>query len=187
MIVCGIRVMMRMGVRIIGPVLPLFVQGIAAPGVKIASLTGTISGLASAASAIGAVFLGRLADRRGPRLVLLFCGAAASGLYAAQAWTQTTTQLMILQMLSGIAMGGILASVSALQAAMAPKGRYGAVYGVDTSMVAAANAISPMLGAALTATFGLSSVFLGAAAIYAVATVVVASTVRTSQKERAAT
>lgn len=178
MIVCGIRVLMRMGVRIIGPVLPLFTQGIAAPGVKIASLTGTISGLASAASAIGAVFMGRIADRKGPRKVLIVCGAAASVLYAAQTWTQTTTQLLILQMLSGIAMGGILASVSSLQAAMAPKGRYGAVYGVDTSMVAAANAISPMLGAALTATFGLSSVFLGAAAIYGAATLIVAAAVK---------
>jgi MFS family permease len=70
-------------------------------------------------------------------------------------------------------MGGILASVSSLQAALAPKGRYGAVYGVDTSMVAAANAISPMIGAALTATFGLTSVFYGAAVVYALATVIV--------------
>jgi hypothetical protein len=40
-------------------------------------------------------------------------------------------------------------------------------------MVAAANAISPMIGAALTATFGLTSVFYGAATIYAIATVIV--------------
>jgi hypothetical protein len=44
-------------------------------------------------------------------------------------------------------------------------------------MVAAANAISPMIGAALTATFGLSSAFLGAAVIYGLATVIVAAVV----------
>ena len=83
-------------------------------------------------------------------------------------------QLLVLRTIAGVAMGGILASVSALQASMAPKGRYGAVYGIDTSLVAGANAISPMIGATLTATFGLTSVFFGAATIYALATIVAA-------------
>ncbi|HUT18436.1 MAG TPA: MFS transporter [Anaerolineae bacterium] len=173
MLVCGIRVLMRMGVRIIGPVLPLFIQSIATPGTKIASLTGTIAGFGSAASAVGAVFMGRLADRIGPQRILIVCGAAASVLYAAQGRVQTPTQLLALNVASGVAMGGILASISTLQAALAPKGRYGAVYGVDTSLVAAANAISPMIGAALTATVGLTSVFYGAAVVYALATVIV--------------
>jgi DHA1 family multidrug resistance protein-like MFS transporter len=173
MLVCGIRVLMRMAARVIGPVLPLFIQSIAAPEAKIASLTGTISGLASAASAIGALLLGRLADRVGPRRILVVCGAAAAILHTAQAWVQTPMQLLILRTVAGIAMGGILASISALQAALAPKGRYGAVYGVDTSLVSGANAIAPMVGAALTATFGLASMFYGAAVIYAVATVIV--------------
>jgi MFS family permease len=86
---------------------------------------------------------------------------------------QTSTQLLVLRTIAGIAMGGILASISSLQATLAPKGRYGAVYGVDTSMVAGANAIAPMIGAALTASFGLNSMFYGAAVIYAIATVVV--------------
>jgi len=177
MVVCGIRVLMRMAVRVVGPVLPLFVQEMVGPEAKVASLTGTISGLGSATSAIGAVLLGRLVDRIGPRRILLVCGSIACVLYALQAWTQTPLQLLVLRTLSGVAMGGILTSVSALQASLAPKGRYGAVYGIDTSMVAAANAISPMIGAALTATFGLSSAFLGAAAVYGLATVIVAAVV----------
>jgi DHA1 family multidrug resistance protein-like MFS transporter len=173
MLVCGIRVLMRMAGRVIGPVLPLFIQSIAAPEAKIASLTGTIAGFASAASAIGAVLMGRLADRIGPRRILIVCGVAASILHTAQAWVQTPTQLLVLRTVAGVAMGGILASISALQATLAPKGRYGAVYGVDTSLVAGANAIAPMIGAALTATFGLASIFYGAAVIYAIATVIV--------------
>ena len=72
-------------------------------------------------------------------------------------------------------MGGILASISALQATLAPKNRFGAVYGVDTSAVAAANAAAPMIGAGLAAGWGLHSVFLGAAAMYGLATVAVVS------------
>ena len=182
MIICGIRVLMRVGVRIIGPVMALFVQSIAAPGAKIASLAGTISGAAAAASAVGAVLMGRLADRIGPKRILVTCGLAATALYGAQAFAHTPLQLGVLRTLSGVAMGGILASVSSLQASLAPKGRYGAVYGVDTSLVAAANAIAPMIGAALTASFGLTSVFFGAAAVYALATAIVVAVVpRTAQ------
>lgn len=174
MIVLSLRVMMRMAVRLVGPVLPLFIQELAAPDAKIASLTGTISGFASAASALGAVVMGRLADRIGARRILLVCGTLACVLYAAQAWTQTPMQFLVLNTTAGVAMGGILASISALQASLAPQGRYGAVYGIDTSLVAAANAISPMIGATLTATFGLTSVFFGAATMYALATIIAA-------------
>jgi DHA1 family multidrug resistance protein-like MFS transporter len=176
-IVFGIRVLVRMGMRIIGPMLPLFVQQIAAPGARVASLTGTIEGASAAASAVAAVTLGRISDRIGYRRILLVCSTAACVLSGLMAGVHNTTQLLILRALTGAAMGGILASVSALQATLAPKERFGAVYGVDTSVVAGANAVAPMIGAGMAASWGLTSVFLGAAAVYAVATVVVAAAV----------
>jgi DHA1 family multidrug resistance protein-like MFS transporter len=176
-IVFAIRMLMRMGMRVVGPMLPLFVQEIAAAGTKVASLTGTIEGLGAAAAAVAAVTLGRISDIIGHRRILLMCGAIACVLHGAMAGVQTPTQLLILRTVSGAAMGGILASISALQAALAPKDRFGAVYGVDTSIVAGANAAAPMIGAALAVSWGLPSVFLGAAAMYGVATVVIAAMV----------
>ena len=129
------------------------------------------------ASALAAVLLGRASDKFGSRRILVICGATAGVLFGLQAWAQNTTQLLTLRALAGVAMGGILASVSTLQAAMAPKERYGAVYGVDTSMVAAANAVAPMIGAGLTAGFGLPSVFAGAAAMYGAAAILAAAAV----------
>ena len=177
LIVFGIRVLMRTAFRIVGPIMPLFIQQLAAPGVKIASLTGTITGLASAASAGAAILFGRLADRIGPRRILLACGTAACIAYGAQGFAQTPTQLLILRMFDGAAMGGIVASVSTLLAALAPKDRFGAVYGIDTSLTAAANAVAPMIGAALTAAWGLPAAFFGAAAMFGLATFTVATTV----------
>jgi len=183
----GVRMLINMAFGVIAPILPLFLQTIARPDVKIASLAGTISGLASAASAGAAIVMGRVSDRAGPRRVLLVCGALAGVLFCLQAWVQTPAQLLLLRVLAGIATGGILASVSSLLAALAPKQRYEAVYGVDTSMMAAANAIAPMLGAALTASWGLSSAFLGAAAMYGLATVVVAAAVPGRRGEKDST
>ncbi len=173
MIVLGIRVLMRVAFRVLSPVLPLFIQSIAPPGTKIASLTGTIAGFASATSAVATIILGRLSDKIGPKPVLLVCSAVAGVGYALQSGVQTPTQLLTLRILTGAAGGGIMTSVSALQAMLVPKDRFGAVYGIDTSMVAAANAIAPMAGAFLTATWGLTSAFIGAAAIYGVATLIV--------------
>ncbi len=180
--VFGIRVLMRTAFRIVGPVIPLFIQELAAPGVRVASLTGTITGLASATSAGSAIVLGRVGDRVGPRRVLLACSAVACALYGLQAWVRTPTQLLILRVIVGAAMGGVVASVSALLAALAPKDRFGAVYGMDTSITAAANAVAPMVGAAMTASWGLRSAFLGAAAMYGLATIVVAALVPSNSK-----
>jgi DHA1 family multidrug resistance protein-like MFS transporter len=167
----GVRMLMSIAFGIIGPILPLFLQTIAAPGVKIASLSGTISGLASAAGAGSAIVMGRVSDRVGPRRVLLACGAVAGVLFGLQAWVQTPVQFLVLRVLASVATGGILAAASSLLAALAPRNRFGAVYGVSTSIMAGANAVAPMLGAALTASWGLTSAFLGAATMYAVATV----------------
>jgi DHA1 family multidrug resistance protein-like MFS transporter len=185
MVVFGIRVLMRMADLVVSPILALFIQQLAAPGVKIASITGTISGLASATSAVSAIFLGRVSDRVGPRRVLMACGTVACALYVFQSWVHTPYQLLLLRVLGGATMGGIVAAMSALLASLAPKDRFGAVYGMDTSIVAAANAIAPMVGATLSATWGLTAPFLGAAAMYGLATAVVASVVPAKRIEDA--
>lgn len=182
LVVFGIRVLMRTAFRIVGPVMPLFVQQIAGPDAKIASITGTITGLASATSAASAIVFGRLGDRIGTRRILLSCGSAVGVLYGLQGLVRTTTQFLILRVLAGAFMGGVVAATSALLAELAPKDRFGAVYGINTSLTAAANAIAPMVGAALTASWGLSSAFFGAAAMYGLATAVIALLVPAPEK-----
>lgn len=182
LVVFGIRVLMRTALRIVGPIMPLFVQQLAGPDAKVASLTGTITGLSSATSAVSAIVFGRLGDRVGTRRILLGCGAAISVLYGLQGWVSTTAQFLILRVLAGAFMGGIVAATSALLAELAPKDRFGAVYGINTSLTAAANGAAPMVGAALTASWGLSSAFFGAAAMYGLATAVIALFVPTPKK-----
>jgi DHA1 family multidrug resistance protein-like MFS transporter len=182
--VFSVRVLMRTAFRIVSPVLALFIQQLAAPGVRVASLTGTITGVASAVSAGSSIFMGRSSDKFGPRRILTACGTAACLLYILQGWAQTTTQFLILRALNGVAMGGVVAATSALLAELAPRDRFGAVYGVNTSLTAAANAFAPMIGAALTARWGLSSAFLGAGVMYGLATLVVAAAVPGKKAEQ---
>jgi len=165
----GIRFIVRLGVRLIGPVLPLFVQSLVLPTARLATITGLISGVQAGASAIGAVTLGRASDRIGYRRVLLACATGAAILYVPQFFVTTPWQLLILQGGVGLVMSGVLASISALLANLAPEGRQGAVYGVDASVVSAANAVGPMIGASIAAAVGLRAPFLFTAGVLALA------------------
>ncbi len=161
--VFSIRVLVRLGMRMLGPILPLFIQSLVPTTARVASLTGLISGAGAASSAVGAVTLGRASDRIGYRRVLLTCTFLAAVLYVPQFFVVNPWQLLVLQVLLGLVMSGVLASISALQANLAPEGHQGAVYGVDASVVSAANAVAPMLGASVAAAWGLRVPFLLAA------------------------
>ena len=183
----GIRFAMRLGVRLLGPVLPLFVQSLVPATARLATITGLISGVQAGASAIGAVTLGRASDRIGYRRVLLACAAGSAILYVPQFFVTTPWQLLVLQGAVGLLMSGVLASMSALLATLAPEGRQGAVYGVDASVVSAANAVGPMLGASIAAAVGLRAPFLLTAAVLALGVGLVWFLVPATGKEKSST
>jgi DHA1 family multidrug resistance protein-like MFS transporter len=166
----SVRFVVRAATRLMGPVLPLFVQSLAPTATHIASLTGLVSGVQALASAVGAVTIGRASDRLGYRRVLLFCAAGVAVLYVPQFFVTTPVQLIVLQAGLGLLMSGVLAAISALLANLSPEGHQGAVYGVDASVVSMANAVGPMVGATLAASLGLRSPFLLAAGAFALAT-----------------
>lgn len=165
----GTRVVMNFGLRIMGPMLPLFVQSLMPGQGRVASVTGLITGARAATGALGAVALGRVGDRIGHRRVLVACALGAAVLYAPQFLVVTPTQLLILQAAAGVATGGIMASVSATLAQLAPEGRQGVVYGLDSSANSVARAIAPMAGAAIAASLGTRFIFLCAAGVFALA------------------
>jgi DHA1 family multidrug resistance protein-like MFS transporter len=165
-----IRAIVRAAARLTVPVLPLFIQSLAPSTTRIASLTGLISGVRAATGAIGAVTLGRASDRLGYRRVLLACAGGVALIYVPQFFVTNPWQLLVLQGLLGLVMSGVLASISALMANLAPEGHQGAVYGADASVVAMANAVGPMLGATVAATLGLRAPFLLAAGLFFLAT-----------------
>ncbi len=167
----SIRLLVRMATRLMAPVLPLFIQEIAAETARIASLTGLVSGVRAAMGAVGSVTLGRASDRLGYRRVLLACTAGVVLLYVPQFFVTTPWQLLVLQGALGLVMSGVLAAISAMMSTLAPEGRQGAVYGVDASVVSTANAVGPMLGASVAAAWGLRVPFLLAAGAFALATI----------------
>jgi DHA1 family multidrug resistance protein-like MFS transporter len=169
----AVRLLSRLGDRILVPLLPLFIASLLTGG-QVASIAGLVVGIAAASSAVGAVVLGRVSDRLGQRRVLIVCTLTAAALYLPQSFVTNVVQLTILQAATRVALGGTLASVSAAMATLAPEGRQGAVYGVDASVVSAANAIGPLGGAILAVAVGLRPTFMCVAGVFVLASLGVA-------------
>jgi DHA1 family multidrug resistance protein-like MFS transporter len=184
LIMFATRVVMNFGLRIMGPMLPLFVQALMSAGERVASVTGLITGARAATGALGAIVMGRIGDRIGHRRVLMACALGAAVLYAPQFLVVTPTQLLILQATAGVTTGGIMASVSAMLAELAPEGRQGVVYGLDSSANSVARAIAPMAGAAIAAGLGLRYIFLCAAGVFALAAFGVAGLLARTEESR---
>jgi DHA1 family multidrug resistance protein-like MFS transporter len=163
-----IRMLARMGSQIMAPMLPLFIQELVQGPARLATIAGTISGLGAFAAAAGASFLGRQSDRVGHRRLLLICLSGLAVFYVPQSLVTSPSQLGLLQVVSSFLMAGVLASVSALLARMVPEGRQGAVYGVNTTIVAGAAAMAPMLGASAAIWWGLRSIFVVASGLFVV-------------------
>lgn len=165
----GVCLLMRLGARLLGPVLPLFVQTIAPPDARVASLNGLISGVSAAAGAVGALGLGWVGDRADSRGILIACALVSAVCYVPQYFAADPIALLLWQIGTGLAMGGILASISASLARLAPAGQEGIVYGLEATVVSVANAVGPMMGSAIAVWVGLRVPFLVAAGIYGLA------------------
>ncbi|MBN1203106.1 MAG: MFS transporter [Anaerolineae bacterium] len=148
------------------PFLSLFVELLLPKSERVATVTGLIVGVASFAGAVSAIYLGRLADRIGPRIVLIWASAVAGVGYAAQGLAGSVWIIVLLQALAGIAVGGIMPTLSALLARYTPPGKEGAVYGLDNSIFSTGRTIAPLVGSTLAVWFGLRSIFVIAGLIY---------------------
>jgi DHA1 family multidrug resistance protein-like MFS transporter len=166
--VLGVRLAMRLASGMAGPTLPLFVEAISPPNTRVATMTGLISGANALGGAVGGRKLGQLGDHVGHRSILVTCALASVLCYVPQSMVDHSIWLVPLQAGAGLAMGGILASISASLATLAPRGREGIIYGVDASVISVANAIGPMTGSSLAAWLGLRAPFLAAAVVFGI-------------------
>ena len=161
-----VRLLLMLGSRLPRPTLPLFVEAISSPGTRVATITGVITGAGALGGAVGGRELGKLSDRVGYRKILISCALLSILCYTGQSLVERSLWLAPFQVGIGLAMGGILASVRALLADLAPEGREGIVYGVENSVSSVANAIGPMTGSALAAAIGLRAPFLAASLVF---------------------
>jgi DHA1 family multidrug resistance protein-like MFS transporter len=161
----AVMLVVRLASSAIQPITPLFVQELAPGTTDASSLAGLVLGVLGLTSAISAVILGRLGDRRGYRRILLACAFAAGLLYLPMAAAQHPWQLVALQALFGVAAGGLIPAANALIAHATPPERRGVVYGVMAASASLGGFIGPLAGAALAAALGFRATFIATAVL----------------------
>ena len=177
-----------LGINLTTPIMALFILSLnGGESQGTASTTGLVIGAAALTSAISAVYLGRLGDRIGHTTVLIGSALLAVVLYLPQAFVTAPWQLVALQALSGLAVGGLIPSIAALMNVWSPAGNQGATYGLDNSVQASARAVSPLIAAAVAMWAGYHGVFFTAAIVYALIAVVALAVVKAATARGAVT
>ena len=164
-----------LGRNMLTPILPLFIATLPLASSGVNTVIGLIVGIAAATGTMSAIYLGRLGDRVGHRVILIVCAALAALLYLPQSLVTEVWQLLVLQALTGIAVGGLTPSLAALLSRYTEPGQEGSVYGLDNAIVSASRTVAPLLGAALVSAvhvlgfdgFRYRSIFLFTAAFFA--------------------
>jgi DHA1 family multidrug resistance protein-like MFS transporter len=165
LITYSLRFCVQLGRMMIVPIAPLFVQMLLGDSAHVNTFTGLVVASAAATTTLSAVYLGRLGDRIGHRRILILTTLLAALLYLPQSLVTQGWQLLALQALVGVAMGGIVPAISALLARYTQEGEEGAVYGLDNSINSGARAAAPLLGASVAVWFGLRATFAATALI----------------------
>jgi len=157
-LVLGLRFVLRLGMQISSPLLPLVVQNMLPNSVLLGSAAGLLTTVSGLFSAIAAPIVGRWGDRHGGRGPLMIATFVLAGAIGIQALATEYWMLLIAQVFIGLAVGGTLSIVSAYIGRCAPEGKAGAAYGLDTMATSLSNAIGPTIGGWLGA-FALSLPF----------------------------
>ncbi|MFA7459869.1 MAG: MFS transporter [Trueperaceae bacterium] len=144
-----LRFIAWLGRTMLVPFLPLFVAAISVRGDLAGIYTGLAIGLASAAGTFSGVVLGRLSDRVGERPVLVYSALATAVFYVPMTFVTEVWQLILLNTLVGLAVGGVLPAISTMLARLTDPSEAGTVYGLDTSIGSASRAVAPLAAGAI--------------------------------------
>ena len=162
----SMRFMSQLGRMMIIPIAPLFIKTLLTDQTYLNTFTGLVTAVSSATTTLSALYLGRLGDRIGHRSIVIYSTLSATILYLMTSRVTAGWQILVLQGLVGVAMGGIIPAISALLAKFTQAGKAGAVYGLDNSINAAGRSVAPLLGSVVAVSFSLRSSFVATAILF---------------------
>ena len=154
----GLAFLNWLGRNMLTPILPLFIATLPLAEARVNTTIGLVVGIAAATGTLSAIYIGRLGDRIGHRLIIIVCTVAATFCYLPQSFVTQVWQLLVLQAVAGIAVGGLTPAVAALLAKNTRAGQEGSVYGLENAIISSSRTVAPLVGAGLVAAmqaFGL--------------------------------
>ncbi len=174
MMVYGLRFINELGRNILIPIMPLFFISLIPQTGQVNSYTGIAMGVSMGAAALASIILGRLGDQVGHHRILLVSFLSGALFFYLQSRVNNGCQFVVLQIFTGITLGGIVPAISALLVKYTQPGEEGAVYGFDNSITSGARALGPILGVGVAVWVGFRGVFFFTAILSLIAGLLVA-------------
>lgn len=160
-ILTACQFLIQMGFSLVMPFLPLYIEqnlGVTDPG-KVQLWAGAAFSATFASAAFFSPIWGRLADRKGRKLMMLRSGYGMAIVVSLMGFARGPVDLIVLRVLQGVVAGFIPAAV-AYMATNTPRERTGFALGVMQTGGTAGTIIGPLAGGALAHVMGYSSIFL---------------------------
>ncbi|MDF3008763.1 MAG: yceE [Enterobacter kobei] len=149
----------------IAPILTLYVRDLAGDVSNIAFISGMIASVPGVAALLSAPRLGKLGDRIGPEKILIAALMVSVLLLIPMAFVQTPLQLGVLRFLLGAADGALLPAVQTLLVYNATNQIAGRIFSYNQSFRDIGNVTGPLIGAAVSASYGFRTVFFVTASV----------------------
>lgn len=149
----------------ISPILTLYVRDLAGDVHNIAFISGMIASVPGVAALLSAPRLGKLGDRIGPERILIAALVISVLLLIPMSFVQNPLQLGILRFLLGAADGALLPAVQTLLVYNSSNQIAGRIFSYNQSFRDIGNVTGPLIGSAVSATYGFRAVFCITAAV----------------------
>ncbi len=149
----------------IAPILTLYVRDLAGNVSNLAFISGMIASVPGVAALISAPRLGKLGDRIGPEKILICALAISVALLIPMSMVQNPWQLGLLRFLLGAADGALLPAVQTLLIYNSSNQVAGRIFSYNQSFRDIGNVTGPLIGAAISASYGFRTVFLVTASV----------------------
>jgi MFS family permease len=151
----------------IEPIITIFV-GQFVPQPQVTFVSGLVISATALGSVLSASYLGKLGDRLNPWIIIAACMAAAACLLLPQAYAVAAWQLIGLRFAMGLALGGLLPSITSVIRNNVTDSNAGSILGYLVSSQFAGQVVGPLLGGFIGGHLGVHAVFLTTAALLAV-------------------
>lgn len=144
----------------IEPILTLFIGQLVDDASRIALMAGIVISATALGSMLAAPVIGRLGDRIGAQRVVIGSLVAGALLLIPQAFVTSEWQLVGLRFVMGLALAGLLPSVTSVLRLSVPDAMAGSILGFATSAQFAGQVAGPLVGGFVGGHFGMEWVFL---------------------------
>ncbi|MDU0205905.1 MFS transporter [Paenibacillus sp. MAH-36] len=147
------------------PLIPLYVQHLAAGSDNLVVLAGITSASMGIANMITAPYLGKLGDKYGSHRIFIYAVLGAIVFSIPQAFVHQLWQLIFLRFCTGACIGGMMPSMNVLIRQYAPAGMESRTYSYVNCAVLLGGLAGSLGMGAIASNFGLPMIFLCAAGL----------------------